>query len=304
MATSGPEATAQEPVSNPVSTHGPTPGHGAGDEVGRLVAVREPWITDFHNGTFEWRRLFAELFGTFLLVVVAAGAGMVSALSHGAVSRSSEVVAPGLMVMAIILFMGKISGAHLNPAVSLAFAMRRDFPWSRVPGYVVAQLVGATLACLFLAAVLGHVGGLGANQPGPGVNGWQAVLFEALLTMGLVSTILGTASGAQNVGALSALAVAAYIILAGLWASPISGASMNPARSFGPDLVALHFANYWIYLIGPTVGSVLAAGVAYILRGPGGKDPSASAAAQGTINQMLLRPGQPVASIACDVTKP
>jgi aquaporin Z len=208
------------------------------------------------------------------------------------------------MVMAIILFMGKISGAHLNPVVSLAFALRRDFPWSRVPGYVVAQLVGATLACVFLVAVLGHVGGLGANQPGPGVTGWQAVLFEALLTMGLVSTILGTASGAQNVGALSALAVAAYIILAGLWASPISGASMNPARSFGPDLVALHFANYWVYLIGPTVGAVLAAGVAHILRGPGGKDPTAVAAAQGTITHLVLSPGQPVPNLAPEPTKP
>ncbi|HVB13538.1 MAG TPA: aquaporin [Candidatus Dormibacteraeota bacterium] len=240
-----------------------------------------PWLLDFHDPTHEWRRLFSELLGTFLLVVVAAGAVVVNAQSQGAVGRQAEVVAPALMVMAIILFMGKVSGAHLNPAVSLAFALRRDFPWRRVPGYVIAQLLGATLACLFLSAVLGQLGLLGATEPGAGISGWQATLFEALLTMGLVSTILGTASGAQNVGALSALAVGGYIALAGLWASPISGASMNPARSFGPDFVMHNFANYEVYLVGPVLGVLLAVGAAYILRGPGGKDPSAALAAQG-----------------------
>ena len=238
-------------------------------------------VAAFRDSGQEWRRLFSELFGTFLLVVAAAGGGVVTALSHGAVSRSAEVAAPGLTVMAVILFMGKVSGAHLNPVVSLAFAMRRDFPWRRVPGYVVTQLLGATLACLFLLAVLGNAGGLGATQPGPGIHAWQALLIEVLLTLGLVSTILGTASGAQNIGSLSALAVGAYIVLAGLWASPISGASMNPARSFGPALVGLDFANFWIYLIGPGAGAVLAVGVAYVLRGPGGRDPTAAAAAGG-----------------------
>jgi hypothetical protein len=107
------------------------------EETARRVAA-------FRDPNQEWRRLFSELFGTFLLVVVAAGGGVVAAVSHGAVSRSAEVAAPGLTVMAVILFMGKVSGAHLNPVVSLAFAMRGDFPWRRVPGYVGAQLVGAT----------------------------------------------------------------------------------------------------------------------------------------------------------------
>lgn len=240
-----------------------------------------PWLRDFYNPTHEWRRLFAEVMGTFLLVVVAAGASVVDALSQGAVGRGAEVVAPGLMVMAIILFMGKVSGAHLNPVVSLAFALRRDFPWRKVPAYVIAQIAGATLACLFLSAMLSRVGMLGATEPGPGISGTQAMLIEALLTLGLVSTILGTASGAQNVGPLSALAVGGYIALAGLWASPISGASMNPARSFGPDFVIHNFANYWVYLVGPFLGTLLAVGAARILRGPGGRDPSAVLAAQG-----------------------
>src|SRR6202044_1942657 len=111
-------------------------------------------ITDFNDPRQEWRRLFSELLGTFLLVLVAAGGGMMGRAFPGTISRQAAVVAPALMVMAIILFMGKVSGAHLNPAVSIAFALRRDFPWWRVPGYIVVQLMGATLAALFLHAVI------------------------------------------------------------------------------------------------------------------------------------------------------
>ena len=130
------------------------------------------------------------------------------------------MTAPGLMVMAIILFMGAVSGAHLNPAVTLAFSARGDFPWRRVPGYIIVQLAGATLACLFLWAVLGKLGELGATEPGPGFSDTEAMLIELVLTVGLVSTILGTASTAQNVGPLSALAVGGYIILAGPLVEP------------------------------------------------------------------------------------
>jgi aquaporin Z len=107
---------------------------------------------DFDDPKLEYRRLFSELLGTFFLVLVAAGGGILHA--KGQISLAAAVVAPGLMVMGIILFMGGISGAHLNPGVSLAFAVRGDFPWKRVPGYIIVQLVGATLACLFLLAVL------------------------------------------------------------------------------------------------------------------------------------------------------
>ncbi len=155
---------------------------------------------DFDDPRHEWRRLFSELLGTFFLVLVGAGGAVVGAQSGGAIGRATAVAAPGLMVMAIILFMGAVSGAHLNPAVSIAFAARGDFPWRRVPGYIIVQLLGATLACLILWAILGKIGELGATEPGAGVSDWEAMLFELLLTLGLVSTILGTASGAQNVG--------------------------------------------------------------------------------------------------------
>ena len=157
---------------------------------------------DWDDPSHEWRRLFSELLGTFFLVLVGAGGAVVNAQSNGAISRAAAVTAPGLMVMAIILFMGAVSGAHLNPAVSIAFAARGDFPWRRVPGYVVVQLLGATLACLFLWALLGKLGMLGATEPGPGISAWQAMLMELILTVGLVSVILGTASGRPERGRL------------------------------------------------------------------------------------------------------
>lgn len=224
---------------------------------------------DFDDPRHEWRRLFSELLGTFFLVLVGAGGAVVGAASDGAISRTAAVTGPGLMVMAIILFMGAISGAHLNPAVTLAFSIRGAFPWRRVPGYIIVQLAGATLAVLFLWAVVGKLGGLGATEPGAGLSDVDAMLIELILTVGLVSTILGTASSAQNVGPLSALAVGGYIILAGLWSSPLSGASMNPARSFGPDLANGDFSNYWIYVVGPIAGAIIAVGIAWILRGQG-----------------------------------
>jgi hypothetical protein len=116
------------------------------------------------------------------------------------ISRTAAVVAPGLMVMAIILFMGKVSGAHLNPAVSLAFALRRDFPWGRVPGYIVVQLAGAALAAWFLQSVIHVSATFGSNYPAAGYSSFDAFLMESVLTLGLVSVILGTASGAQNIG--------------------------------------------------------------------------------------------------------
>jgi aquaporin Z len=238
---------------------------------------------DFWDDRYEGRRLFSELFGTFLLVLVAVGGGMVSARFGGnAVPYGAKVVAPALMVMAIILFMGAVSGAHLNPAVSVSFALRGDFPWKRVPAYIVAQLLGAVLATLLLWALIGKQGSAGLTLPGPGISAGTAMLWELVLTTGLVSTILGTASGAQNLGPIAALGVGGYIALAGLWGSPVSGASMNPARSLGPALVLNDWTAWWAYLVGPLLGGIIAVGIAYLLRGPGGGE-SGTAAAQGTI---------------------
>jgi aquaporin Z len=236
---------------------------------------------EFEDPRFAYRRLFAEALGTFMLVLAAAGGGVLHA--KGQISLSAAVVAPGLTVMAVILFMGAVSGAHLNPVASIAFALRRDFRWYRVPLYVLAQLIGATLAALFLLAVFGNVEHLGATLPGPGYDNWQALLLEIALTGGLVSVILGTASRAQNVGSVGALGVGGYVALAGLWASPISGASMNPARSFGPALVSGDWSAYWVYVVGPLIGAIMAVGCAVVLRGRGGEDATALASASGTL---------------------
>lgn len=238
---------------------------------------------NFLDSSVEWRRIFSEIWGTFLLVVVAAGADVVAAKSGGAVTLGMAVVAPGLMVMAVIYFMGTVSGAHLNPAVTLAFAVRGNFPWRRVPGYILAQIAGGVAAAIFLRAMFGTADGLGATRPGTGMSALQALGMEVLLTAGLVNTVLGTASGARNIGTNGAIAVGGYIALAGLWAAPISGASMNPVRSLAPDLVGWDFNAAWVYLVGPLAGAMIGVGSEWILKGPPTR--TGALAAQGTLDR-------------------
>lgn len=246
---------------------------------------------DFFDNSYEWRRLFSELLGTFLLVIVAVGGGMVNARFGGtAVPAAARAVAPALMVMAVILFMGTVSGAHLNPVVSLAFALRGNFPWRRVPSYIVAQFAGAVLATGALLGLVGSHGSAGLTLPGHGVSTVTALLWEILLTAGLVSVVLGTASGAQQLGPVAAFGVGSYIALAGLVGGPMSGASMNPARSLGPAAVLGIWNSWWAYLVGPLIGSLIAVGMAFILRGSGG-GLRGTEAAQGTLGT-LWRPGR------------
>jgi aquaporin Z len=251
---------------------------------------------DFWDSRYEWRRVCSELLGTFFLVLVAVGGGQVNARFGGhAIPNAALVVAPALMVMAIILFMGAVSGAHLNPAVSFAFALRGDFPWRRLPAYIVAQFAGAVVATLLLWALIGKHGSAGLTLPGHGISTLTAMLWEVVLTVGLVSTILGTASGAQQVGPFAAIGVGSYIALAGLWGSPVSGASMNPSRSLGPALVLGDWTSWWAYLAGPVAGAAIAVGIAYILRGPGGGT-HGTQAAQGTLGTLWvpMRIGAPM----------
>lgn len=248
-----------------------------------LTGRERAYVGAFDDMRLEWVRVLAELVGTFFLVLVAAGAGVVDAASNGEVGRVAAVTAPGLMVLTLILATGAVSGAHLNPVVTIAFAFRADFQWRRVPGYVAAQFVGGIAAAALLVALFGHHGDAGLTVPGTGFDDAQSVVIEGLLTFGLVTVILGAASGAQNVGALSAFAASGYVILAGLWASPVSGASMNPARSLGPELLSGDWAHSWVYFVGPLAGSLLAAALAFALRGRGG-DEISRRSAQGTID--------------------
>jgi aquaporin Z len=263
------------------------PASGAGEPVlawldGRIGRQRQAAI-DFDDPALEYRRLFSEVWATFLLVLVAAGGGVIGATVFGTgLTLAMKALAPGIMVMGIIFFMGTISGAHLNPAVTLGFAVRGNFPWRRVPGYIVAQLAGAILASLCLQWMFGGIIN-GATEPTAHVGIWVAMLTEAILTLGLLSVILGTASGARNVGANGALAIGGYIGLVSVWAAPVTGASMNPARSLGPMLVAGNLSHYWIYLLGPLLGAMVAVAFEWILRGKATK--AGSEAAQGIMDQ-------------------
>ncbi len=223
------------------------------------------------------RRLLAELVGTFFLTLVAAGGDVIAAVSHGEVSLTARVVAPGLLVMAMIYSVGNISGAHFNPGVTLAFALRRDFPWRRVPGYWLIQMLGAILAALLLRSLFGLAGHVGATLPEHGIL--SAVVMEIVLTFILLTVILATATNEKLVGHNAALAVGATIVLDGLFAAPISGASMNTARSLGPMLVSGDLTYAWIYIVGPLIGVLFAVLLAWLLRG--GTTPTAVRAARG-----------------------
>lgn len=258
--------------------------------LGRPNSLVRPF--DFANDSYEWRRLFSELFGTFLLVFVAVGGPMANARfgSHG-ISQAALVIAPGLMVIAIILFMGTCSGAHLNPAVTIGFMLRGDFPYRRVPLYIVAQFAGAVLATLVLVGLIGTQANAGLTLPGPGVSTAIAMAWEAILTLGLISVVLGTASGAQQIGPMAAIGVGSYIALAGLIGVKVSGASMNPVRSLGPALVLGDWTSWWAYLVGPLIGAVVAVAIARVLRGRGGGE-TGRRAAQGTLGTGWIPDGE------------
>jgi aquaporin Z len=217
-----------------------------------------------------WIRIIIEFLGTFLLVTVAAGAGVINHYvggTPGPVSRAAAVVAPGLLVMALIYAWGPLSGLHINPAVTFAFWGRGVFPQSWVPPYWIAQFAGAICAALFLQGTFGHVAAGGSYpivKPG---GDWRSLVMEIVLTAILVSVILNTATGARSIGHNAALAVGGTIALLGLFASPISGASMNLARTLGPDIVAVDFTGWWVYVVGDLVGAAIAVLLISLVRG-------------------------------------
>ena len=283
VAGTGSQATRADAVAGAMDARVGSPARDQAASIGAVTDLDEIF-RDFNDPRRKWRRLLAEFVGTFFLVLVAAGAPMMNVAVEGSVSRLAAVVAPGMMVMAVIMSMGKVSGAHLNPAVSIAFALRGDFPWGRVVPYICTQLLGASAAAYFLQFVLGVSAQNGSTYPAGGYGTGAAFLMEFILTFGLVTVILGTASGAQNIGIIGSLGVGAYIALAGMWGSPVSGASMNPARTFGPNLASLNFTDFWVYVVGPLAGMALAVLVGYGLRGRGGGWDGLTAA-QGTLAQ-------------------
>jgi MIP family channel proteins len=202
------------------------------------------------------RRLAAEALGTFALVFFGAGAIMVAA-EHGSFGQLGIALAFGLVIAAMVYALGHLSGAHLNPAVSLAFALSRHFPRRELAGYWLAQATGAIAAALLLRASLGDVADVGATRPSG--SDAQSFLWEVVLTFFLMLVVMAVATDTRAVGEAAALAIGGVVALDALVGGPISGASMNPARSLGPALAATELHSLWIYLVAPPLGAVLGA---------------------------------------------
>jgi len=203
-----------------------------------------------------FRRLFTEMAGAFLLVCIDCGGAITAGASHGAVTPVARSLATGLIVMAMSSAMSTTSGAHFNPAVTTAFALRGAFPWKMVPMYWLAQIAGAFLGSAGLLCVFGDVEHLGATLPQMGTR--AALAAEIVTTMALVLVALGTATRHRVLGAQAAIAAGGTIAACTLVARPISGASMNPARSLAPAILSHTTSGAWIYVLGPFLGAVLA----------------------------------------------
>jgi aquaporin Z len=209
------------------------------------------------------RRLYAEVLGTGFLTFVAAGMEIAAVRSHGQVDLIARSFAPGFVIMAMVYAMGDVSGAHFNPAVSLAFALRRVFEWRQVPLYWAAQLLGAIGAAALLRALFGRVAHVGSNQLHTTVA--KGLVIEVMLAFILITVVLNTATRHRVIGAEAAIAVGATIVLCGLFGGTFSGPSMNPARSLGPAIVSGTFRDQWVYVVAPAMGCVLAVISTWIL---------------------------------------
>lgn len=203
-------------------------------------------------------KLAAEALGTFAIVFAGCGAIMSNEISDGAVTHVGISLTFGLVVMAMIYAAGHISGAHFNPAVTIAFAVTRRFPWREVPAYILSQCMGAILGALVLRLTLGDVASLGMTQPFNGLAS-TAFIYEALLTFLLMFVICAVATDSRAVGQMAGMVIGATVALEALFAGPICGASMNPARSLGPALIAGNLTLLWVYLLAPTIGAIAGA---------------------------------------------
>jgi glycerol uptake facilitator-like aquaporin len=238
---------------------------------------------DWTNPDHRFRRLFSEFLGMAGLTFVLSGGAAILARYGGHGLQTWQVVfvlslVSALWLVVAVYFLGDIS-AHFNPATTLAFALRKDMDWVMAGAYWVVQFVAAVCGSFLARAFFGVRGHLAATMPAHGMS-WQAAGFEAIITFGLVLMVLSLANGPKLNGPFVPLAVGAYIMAWGTMGGPFDGASMNPARSLGPDVAISDLSTWWVYLIGPVVGAAIAVGIAYVLRGPA--KAQEAAAAQGT----------------------
>ena len=245
------------------------------EPVGRAALIasvggQRGWA-DWANPDHRLRRLLAEFIGMSGLTFILSGGAAILVRYGGHALQPWQTVlvlsaVSALWLVVAVYFLGDIS-AHFNPATTLAFALRRDMGWVMACAYWVVQFVAAVCGSLLARAFFGPEGNLAATMPKPGQD-WQAAAFEAIITFGLILMILNLANGPKLNGPFIPIAVGAYILAWGTMGGPYDGASMNPARSFGPDLALGNLSTWWVYLVGPVTGAVIAVGVAYVLRGP------------------------------------
>lgn len=214
------------------------------------------------------RRALAEGLAAFALVFAGCGAIITSVEFEGSLTGIGVPAVFGLVIMVMVYATGHLSGAHINPAVTIAFAATRHFPPSEARAYIGAQTLGATLAALALWAIWpSQPAELGATVPSVGVG--SALVYEFVMTAILMFVIMAVATDTRAVGAAAAIAIGGVIALDALFGGPLTGASMNPARSFGPALVSGEWESFWIYLVGPGLGALAGAGAYQLVRGEG-----------------------------------
>jgi glycerol uptake facilitator-like aquaporin len=260
---------------------------GQRESVGKAALIAsvggQRGYADWTNPDHRLRRLLSEFIGMAGLTFVLSGGAAVLARYGGHPLQRWQVVfvlsvISALWLVVAVYFLGDIS-AHFNPATTLAFALRRDMNWVMASVYWIVQFVAAICGSLLARAMFGTGGHLAATMP-PAGKSWEAAGFEGVITFGLVLMVLSLANGPKLNGPFIPLAVGAYIMAWGTMGGPFDGASMNPARSFGPDVAIADLSTWWVYLVGPVLGAIVAVGFAHVLRGPALAQESE--AAQGT----------------------
>ena len=202
------------------------------------------------------KKYIAELIGTFILVFCGTGAVVIDQQTHGSVTHIGVAMTFGLVVMSLIYTLGNISGAHFNPAVSIAFTMAKKFKLNQLAPYITFQLAGAALASLSLKLLFPMNEYLGATVPSG--SALQSFMLEIFLTFFLMLVIINVATGSKEQGMFAGIAIGSVVLLEAMFAGPICGASMNPARSFGPAIVSMHLDTLWIYIFAPVIGATIA----------------------------------------------
>ena len=202
------------------------------------------------------KRYISEFIGTFSMVFCGTGAMTINEITNGEVTHVGIAITWGLIVMAMIYAFGETSGAHFNPAVSIAFAYAKKFAWKEVPKYIIAQVLGAILASLILWFLFPASETLGATIPT--VDVWRAFVLELLLTFFLMVVIINVSTGSKEIGVVAGIAIGSVVLLEAMFAGPITNASMNPARTLGPAIVSGNLTHLWMYITAPILGALLA----------------------------------------------